>query len=300
MTLLDRFVVGAMPMVPKWMIGKVAARYIAGASKTDAVNCIRELNQKGFRCTVDVLGEFVTDQQEAEKTTRAYVDFLDTIAAEKLDTNISIKLTAFGLSIDPQFCRKSIRRVTESAAQKNIFVRIDIEDSPYTTETFKVYEEFRREFRVGVAIQAYLRRSLDDTKRLMDGGASNYRLCKGIYVEPEAIAFKEKDEIRKNFVALLDAMFKGGAYVGIATHDEVLVAEAENLIAKYSLPKDRYEFQMLLGVRHELRNQIHERGHFLRVYVPFGDSWYGYCTRRLKENPAIGGYVFKAMLGFGG
>jgi proline dehydrogenase len=299
MSLLDRFVAATMPIIPKWIVGKVAARYIAGVTTEDAIRCIRELNQQRFRCTVDVLGEFVNDRNEATQTSDEYLKFLKVIVDQKLDTNISIKLTAFGLSIDPQFTRENIRRLIAEASKNNIFVRIDIEDHPYTDETFKIYEEFRKEFQTGVAIQAYLRRSLDDAKRLIDNGMSNFRLCKGIYVEPKEIAYKDREEIRQNYLALLDLMLQRGAYVGIATHDDYLVTEAEKLIKKYNLSNDKYEFQMLLGVRHELRNQIRDHGHKLRIYVPFGEAWYGYSTRRLKENPQIGGYIFKAMLGFG-
>jgi proline dehydrogenase len=172
-----------------------------------------------------------------------------------------------------------------------------MEDSPHTSETLALYDELRREFHLGVAIQAYLRRSQEDVKRLMSTGPANFRLCKGIYVEPEAIAFKDRDGIRQNFLALLEQMLAGGAYVGIATHDNVLVEEAEKLVKRYGLTRDQYEFQMLLGVRRVLRDEILARGHRLRVYVPYGDAWYGYSTRRLKENPQIAGYVFKSMLG---
>ena len=297
MGLLDRVVVTTLPMIPKWIVGKVAAQYIAGETLDDAMRVVRELNKKGFMATVDVLGEFVAERDKAEASVAEYQVLLDRIALEKLDANVSVKPTALGMDIDPQFVRQCLKEVIAKAAQHDIFVRIDMEDSPHTTETLAIYDELRREHKVGTVIQAYMRRSRDDVKKMMDGGQSNFRLCKGIYVEPEAIAYKDREEIRRNFTALLDQMFAGGAYVGIATHDEVLVAEAEKLVKKYNLNRDRYEFQMLLGVRHVLRNEILSRGHRLRVYVPYGEAWYGYSTRRLKENPQIAGYVFKSMLG---
>jgi proline dehydrogenase len=295
MGLLDRLIVAAMPLVPKYIVGKVASPYIAGITQDDAVRVVRDLNRKGFMATVDVLGEFVAEKAKAEQSTREYQVLLDRLAAEKLDANISTKLTALGMDIDKQYVRQNLRQVVAAAAKLGTFVRIDMEDSPHTTETLSIYSELRKEFNVGAVVQAYLRRTSDDVKKLMDEGASNFRLCKGIYVEPEVIAFKGKEEIRRNFMLLLEQMLTGGAYVGIATHDEVLVDQSELLIKKLGLKPDKYEFQMLLGVRHELRNAILSRGHRLRVYVPYGDAWYGYSTRRLKENPAIAGYVFKAM-----
>ncbi len=295
MSLFDRVVVATLPLVPKIIVGKVASQYIAGESLADAVHTVRRLNEKGFMATVDVLGEFTNERSEAEASAQRYLELLDTIVAQQIDGNVSVKLTALGLSIDPAFGRQTLMRVIDSAARHNIFVRIDMEDSPHTTETLEIYDELRRNYRVGVAVQAYLKRTMDDIARLMSKGPANFRLCKGIYVEPEAIAYKDRQQVRDNYVALLDRMFAGGAYVGIATHDSQLVTRAEELIRKYSLSPDRYEFQMLLGVERDLRNSILARGHRLRVYVPFGSAWYGYSTRRLKENPQIAGYVVKSL-----
>ena len=295
MSLFDRLVVATLPMVPKVIVGKVASQYIAGETLADAVVAVRRLNEKGFMATVDVLGEFTNERREAEASAVKYLELIDAIVSERIDANVSVKLTALGLQIDSHFGRRTLRRVIESAAKHNLFVRIDMEDSPHTTETLEIYDELRREFKVGVAVQAYLKRTMDDVIRLMSKGPANFRLCKGIYVEPEAIAYKDRQQIRDNFTALLDRMFAGGAYVGIATHDEQLVKRAEELVRKYSLTPDRYEFQMLLGVQPSLRNAILSRGHRLRVYVPFGSAWYGYSTRRLKENPQIAGYVVKSL-----
>ncbi|MFZ5432532.1 MAG: proline dehydrogenase family protein [Calditrichota bacterium] len=298
MSVLDRFVVASLPLIPRFVVRKVADPYIAGETLDDAMRVVRELNQKGFMATVDVLGEFVAERERAEASAAEYLVLLDRLAREKLDGNVSVKLTALGMDISPQFVRDNLRKVVEHAHKNGIFVRIDMENSPYTTETLKIYDEFRKEFNVGTVLQAYMRRSSDDVKNLVAGGKTNFRLCKGIYVEPEDIAFKDREEVRDNFTALLDQMFAAGVYVGIATHDEVLVKRAEKLIAKHKLGREQYEFQMLLGVLPNLRDSILARGHRLRVYVPYGEAWYGYSTRRLKENPKMAGYVFKAMFGF--
>ncbi len=295
MSLFDRVVVATLPLVPKVIVGKVASQYIAGETLADAVRTVRRLNEKGFMATVDVLGEFTNERAEAEAGAERYLELLEAIVAQNIDANVSVKLTALGLSIDPVFGRKTLMRVIELAARHNIFVRLDMEDSPHTKETLDIYDELRRDYRVGVAVQAYLKRAMDDVVRLMAKGPANFRLCKGIYLEPEAIAYKDRQLVRDNYIALLDRMFVGGAYVGIATQDDHLVTRAEELIRKYALSPDRYEFQMLLGVRQELRNSILARGHRLRVYVPFGSAWYGYSTRRLKENPQIAGYVVKSL-----
>lgn len=298
MSFLDHLIVATLPLVPRFIVGKVASQYIAGESLDDAVRMVRKLNQAGFMATVDVLGEFVAQREKAEASLREYLQLIDRIAAEKLDANVSVKLTALGMDISLDFVREALQTVMTAAARHGIFVRIDMEDSPHTSATLAIYEELRKHYPVGVAIQAYLRRTVDDTARLMQAGPSNFRLCKGIYVEPETIAFKGKEEVRANFVALLDQMFTAGAYVGIATHDTALIQQAEALIAKHKLTREQYEFQMLLGVRHDLRDAILARGHRLRVYVPYGEAWYGYSTRRLKENPQLAGYVFKNIFRF--
>jgi proline dehydrogenase len=295
MNWFDRMVVATMPLVPKFIVGKVASSYIAGERMDDAINTAHELNAKGFMATIDVLGEFVAERERAEASAAEYLKLLEQIAAHKLDANVSVKLTALGMDVDKQFVRENLSKVVNAANVQNTFLRIDMENSPYTDETLKIYTELRDTNKVGTVIQAYMRRSSEDIRKLMASGPTNIRLCKGIYNEAEAIAYKDRQEIRQNFLALLDQLFTGKAYVGIATHDDYLVTEAEKLISKHGITRTQYEFQMLLGVRHELRNQILSRGHRVRIYVPFGEAWYGYCTRRLKENPAIAGYVFKSI-----
>lgn len=297
MSLLDRFVVASLPAIPKSLIRVVASKYIAGEKLDDAVRVVKDLNTRGMKATIDVLGEFVSDPAQATHDIEAYLKLFDAIVEHKLETGVSVKLTAVGLSIDAQLARRNLKLLLDAATANNVFVRIDMEDSPYTTETLAIYEEFRSQHKLGIVVQAYLKRTSDDVKRLMGRGKNNFRLCKGIYVEPESIAFKGRREIQENYLKLLDQMLSGGAQVGIATHDRYLVEESEKLIkAKGTSPKD-YEFQMLLGVLPSLRDEIVARGHRMRIYVPFGDAWYGYSTRRLKENPQIAGYVFKGMLG---
>ncbi|MCL4306563.1 proline dehydrogenase family protein [bacterium] len=298
MPFLDRFVVATLPLVPKRVVRIIASRYIAGEKLEDAVRVVKDLNSRGLKATVDVLGEFVSDPAQASQDIDAYLKLLDAVVEHKLDTGVSVKLTAVGLSISPALARKNLRVLLDAAAQHNTFVRIDMEDSPYTTETLAIYNEFRSQYKLGIVIQAYLKRSMDDVKRLMDGGPTNIRLCKGIYVEPESIAYKGRREIQDNFLRLLEVMFAGGAQVGIATHDRFLVDESEKIVKSCDVQRKNYEYQMLLGVLPDLRDEIVSRGHRMRIYVPYGDAWYGYSTRRLKENPALAGHVFKSMLGF--
>jgi proline dehydrogenase len=293
----NKLIAFLLPVVPKPIVRKVSARYIAGDTLADAVRCVRRLNTEGAMATVDVLGEYIKDLGQAEENTRYSCEVLETIAREKIDGNLSIKLTSLGLAIDPAACEKNVRKILDTArANGNIFVRFDMEDSPFTSLTIALYDKLRKEYlNIGVVLQAYLRRTREDIEFLLAEGALNVRLCKGIYIEPEAIAFKTRDEIRKNFTDCLELLFSRGAYVGIATHDEVLVENAKLLIKKYDLAKMNYEFQMLLGVRETMRRQTISQGHRLRVYVPFGADWYGYSVRRLKENPSMAGHIVKAM-----
>ncbi|MDZ7343614.1 MAG: proline dehydrogenase family protein [candidate division KSB1 bacterium] len=285
--------------MPKPLVRRVANRYIAGDKLSDAVRLVRQLNEQGMMATLDILGEHVSKKEEAEAIVAGYLEALEIIARERLDSNISIKLTAFGLKLDFEFCLANVRRVVERAAALNNFVRIDMEDSSCTSDTLRLYDILRKEYRnVGTVIQAYLRRSITDIRQLMNNQApTNLRLCKGIYLEPRAMAYKNRELINKNFTFLLNELLRRGAYVGIATHDERLVWDAMRLIDELNIPREQYEFQMLLGVDEELRNIILKAGHRLRIYVPFGKSWYAYSVRRLQENPQIAGYVLQNLFG---
>jgi proline dehydrogenase len=297
MSLLDRLVAATLPITPRFVVGKVARRYIAGEEIADAAAAIRELNAEGVLATVDVLGEFITDLSEARATAAEYGRILDLIRDQGLRSGVSVKLTAFGLLLDEDACLELVRGLVRRAADMGGFVRVDMEDSPCTDRTLDLVETLHAEGHpVGTVLQSYMRRTPDDARRLVEKGIS-VRLCKGIYREPPEIAFQEREEIRENFRRTLRILLEGEAPVGIATHDEVLVDDAVSLLAERDLPKERYEFQMLLGVRKWLRDELIQAGHPMRVYVPYGKAWYGYSVRRLRENPAIAGHVFRALLG---
>jgi proline dehydrogenase len=297
MSLLDRAVSLLLPAVPKPVVGFFSRRYIAGPTVEDAFRTVRELQREGAMATLDILGEFITSTEDATRNTEAYEELIRRVAAERLDeTHVSVKLTALGLLLDRDACLENMRRLLARAEEAATFVRIDMEDSSCTTETLRIYETLRQEApeRVGCVLQSRLRRTLDDVDRVTREPA-NIRLCKGIYLEPRPIAYTDGEIIRRNFVASLDRMFHRHAYVGIATHDERLVWESLRLIRQYSLRPHQYEFQMLLGVDEQLRRILIEAGHRLRVYVPYGEHWYPYSVRRLRENPQIAGHAFRAI-----
>lgn len=275
-----------------------SARYIAGESLDDAVRVVKQLNADRKLATIDVLGEEVTSEKEARTIAQAYRDVFDEIEREHLDSNVSVKLTALGLGLSYELCRANLEDVVRQAAEDRNFVRIDMEDSSTTDETLRLYRELREagHENVGVVLQAYLRRTLDDIHALADL-RPNVRLCKGIYVEPPSLAFADEDAIRANFVRCLDTLLDGGSYVGVATHDEWLIGEALRLLAERGLEHDGYEFQMLLGVREQRATELVQAGHRLRVYVPFGEQWYAYSLRRLQENPAMAVTIARATVG---
>lgn len=297
MTFLNHLIAKSLPFIPKAIVGQVSKRYIAGTAFEDAVREVRALNEKGMMATLDILGEDIYEREPALQLTADWGRVIEGIRAHALDSNISVKLSQLGLKIDPQFCYANVRTIAEKAAAHGNFVRIDMEDSSTTDATLALYRRLREDgFRnVGVVIQAYLYRSDRDVRELIRLGA-NFRLCKGIYIESPEIAHQDREDVRRNFVLLLRTMMEQGAYVGIATHDDYLIDKSYELAARMNLPKDRYEFQMLLGVRESRRDGIVRDGHRLRVYVPFGERWYAYSTRRLKENPQVAGYILKAML----
>ncbi len=295
MHLLNRLVVATIPMVPRPMVRYFANRYIAGETLADAVRTVRQLNSEGVSATLDVLGEDIFTKEEAIDSRNRSIDVLQSIVREHLDSNLSIKLTSLGLKLEQAFCRENVREILKVAAVHDIFVRFDMEDHTCTTDTIAIFRTLHKEFpKTGIVLQAYLRRTEADAAAMI-ADKINFRLCKGIYREPEEIAFKGREEIQRNYVGVLRRMLEGGSYVGIATHDTVLVDAATHMIRDLGLAKSMYEFQMLLGVRPELRKRLVAEGHKVRLYVPFGEHWYGYSTRRFKENPEIAGYVFKAI-----
>ncbi|TLY29820.1 MAG: proline dehydrogenase [Ignavibacteria bacterium] len=296
MNVLNKLVVATLPAVPKTLIRQFANRYIAGEDVADAVRVVRELNVRGAMATLDVLGEDIPIPEEALKARDMIAQLLETIKDERLDSNVSIKLTQLGLKLDRDFCLENAGRIVERARALGNFIRIDMEDSSCTTDTIRIYRQLRKQFdNVGIVLQARLRRTLEDAESLIREGLKNFRLCKGIYIEPEEIAFKERGAINENFTRILELMLDAHSYVGIATHDTRLVDSAYRTILERKIPRGNYEFQMLLGVRPELREKILRDGHRLRIYVPFGKQWYEYSIRRFKENPQIAGYVLKAL-----
>ena len=296
MTLLDRVIARTLPAIPKTIVRRVANRYIAGETVGEALRVVAGLNERGIRATLDILGEDIHNLEQAQRAIDGYIHLVEEISRQKVEATISIKLTQLGLKVDPQACMEMADRLVRRARELNNFVRIDMEDSSCTTDTLRIYRELRKDHsNVGVVIQAYLRRTADDVSALEDL-RPNYRLCKGVYLEPREISYHDMRVINRNFVYILDRLLRNGSYVGIATHDELMVWEAFRIIRELKLPPDAYEFQMLLGVDEQLRDIIHAAGHNLRVYIPFGRDWYAYSVRRLRENPRLAGYVFKAML----
>lgn len=294
--MINKYLVKLLPYVPKYIVRKVANKYLAGVTLSDALRTVKSLNTKGAMATIDVLGEFTKTKEDALRERAQCADVLEEIFRYKLNANLSLKLTSIGMDIDDEFCFQNLKFLVEKARCVNLFVRIDMENSPYTSKTLEMYKRLRAEGldNVGVVIQAYLKRSEADIKELLPLKPS-IRLCKGIYIESETIAYKGYEEVRDNYKKLAKLALDGGAYIGFATHDDELINFALKELRDRHLEKDKYEFQMLLGVKEERRAQIIEHGHRLRVYTPYGEDWYGYSVRRLKENPQIAGYVMKAM-----
>jgi len=299
--MFNKMIAGMLPYMPKNFVWIFSKRYIAGKKIGDAVRVSKELNKQGIHVTVDLLGEFITKLEEAERNKNEYLEIIDTIMKEKIEGNFSLKPTMFGLLIDKDVCYRNIREIVAKAASYNSFIRVDMEDSQCVDLEIELYRKLKAEFpkNVGLVVQAYLKRTLKDLENMMDMHSKeiplSYRLCKGIYVEPAEIAYKKYEEINKHFLEDLEFMFKNGVYPGIATHDKPLVDGAYKLIEKYNVPKNMYEFQMLYGVTPDLRKSIVEKGHNMRVYVPFGEQWFAYSTRRLKENPKMAWLIIKAI-----
>jgi len=297
MGIVDRVIANSVPVIPRPIVKKISSRYIAGDTLDEAVKTVRELNREGCVATIDLLGESTESKADAAGKLKDYKKVVDTLDEHGLAGGISIKLTGLGLTLNEELCRANVEEIVEYAGERGRFVRVDMEDSPHTDATLAiVHDMYRSHKNTGAVLQSYMRRSLEDAQNVIEAGFS-VRLCKGIYDEPRAVAYKDFDTVRQNYIFLLDELLKGGVYVGIATHDEYLIWHALRLIHQLEIPKDRYEFQMLLGVDEELRSILVNAGHKLRVYVPFGEDWYEYSTRRLKENPKIAGYVAKDVIG---
>jgi len=295
MSLFNRIVARLLPLAPRAMVRYFSRHYIAGEQLSDAVRVVRELMDQGACATIDVLGEEVTTVAQTRAAVSTYHEVLEAIRRDRLDANISLKPTHMGLKIDPDLCHDNIASLAEVAAEMGCLVRLDMEDHSCTDATLQVYRRLRERFdNVGTVLQAYQRRTIADINGLMDLKPS-LRICKGIYVEPRAVAYKDPEIVRQSFSYAVEKLLSGGSHVGIATHDERLVFDALRTVDRLGLGRGDYEFQMLLGVEEELRRTIIAQGHRLRVYVPFGREWLAYSIRRLKENPAIVGHVLRQM-----
>lgn len=299
--MFNELIASLLPHMPKRAVWRFSKRYISGETLDEAMAVCRALNAGGMKTTLDLLGEFITSLGEAARNKEEYLRIIDRAQAEGIDGNYSLKPTSFGLLLDREACYRNVREVVARAASYGNFVRIDMEDSACTSAEIELYTRLKAEFPrgVGLVLQAYLRRTQADIGALLalhsERAPLNFRLCKGIYIEPESVAFKDREEIRRHYLEDLETLLRAGVYVGIATHDRPLVDGALALIGKYKLPRDKYEFQMLYGVTPELRRSLVEKGHVLRVYVPFGREWFAYSTRRLKENPSIASHIIKAL-----
>jgi len=299
--MINKIIAGVLPYMPKKLIWIFSKKYIAGESIDDAINAAKRLNEQNVKVTVDLLGEFIKDLDEATENKNAYLNIIETFESNNIDGNYSVKPTFFGLLLDKEVCYENIREVVAKAAEYNNFVRVDMEDSPCTDDEIELFRRLKAEFpsNVGLVLQAYLKRTHTDIVNMLDlntdDGQLNYRLCKGIYVEPEEIAYKKYNQINDNYLKNLELMLQNKIYPGIATHDKNLVGPAIELLEKYNVPKDKYEFQMLYGVTPALRRSIIDQGHPMRVYIPFGKDWFGYSTRRLKENPKMASHIIKSI-----
>ncbi len=299
--MFNRFIASILPYFPKKFIWIFSRSYISGEKIEDAMRVSKELNSRNIKVTFDILGEFIKDLDEAEINKKEYLNLIEFAIANNIDGNFSVKPTSFGLLIDKEVCYRHIREIVAKASSYNNFIRIDMEDSPCTTLEIELFRRLKVEFpsSVGLVVQAYMKRTLDDIKGLSDLNSEaaplSFRLCKGIYIEPESISYKKYDEINKHYLEDLEYMLKNKIHVGIATHDRPLIDGAYKLIEKYNVPKNLYEFQMLYGVTPKLREEIVSKGHNMRVYVPYGEKWFGYSTRRLKENPKMASHIIKAI-----
>ena len=299
--MFNQLLANILPYMPKKLIWIFSKRYIAGETIEDGLKACRQLNQQGMEVTVDLLGEFIGTIEKAEENKKKYIEIIERFTSEGIVGNFSLKPTMFGLLIDKDICLANIEEVVKKAAEKKSFIRIDMEDSQCVDIEFEIYRKIQQKYpaNVGLVLQAYLRRTKNDLLNMgnihINGNPLNFRLCKGIYVEPKHIAFKEFEEIQEHYIDDLNYMFDHNMYVGIATHDKQLVERAFKIIKAKNIDKTKYEFQMLYGVTPELRSSIVKQGHKMRVYVPFGNEWFGYSTRRLKENPKMASHIVKAL-----
>ena len=294
MKLINYLIIQIIPFLPKVFVRLVASPYIAGITDDEMLLNVQKLNNKGYDVAIDILGEHVKTEQEATEITERYANLYDRIASQKLNANLSIKLSHIGQDLGYDFVKSNLMILVNAAKKHNNFLRLDMENSPYTSETINLYKKaFESYSNVGIVLQAYMHRSKDDLDKLANE-KFNVRICKGIYIESEDIAFRDYQKIRDNYIVLVQQALIKGAYVGIASHDEYLIDKLYLWIKENRIPTTQYEFQILHGVPMEKKlQQLIKEGNKVRVYVPYGDNWYDYSVRRLKENPKMAGYIIK-------
>ena len=297
MKLINNLIIQIIPFLPKFFVKIVASPYIAGITDEEMLKNVQKLNNKGFKVAIDILGEHVETEKEADEITQRYISIYDEISKRNLSANISIKLTHIGQDLGLDIVKNNLTQLVRAAKKNNNFLRLDMENVPYTSETIQLYKEmFEHYDQIGIVIQAYLHRSFDDIKSLSDE-KFNVRICKGIYVEDPKLVLKDYNDIRENYIRLVKEALNKGSYVGIATHDEFLIDNIYSWIIKNNISKDQYEFQVLHGVPMQKKlEMLMNDGNTVRVYLPYGDNWYDYSVRRLKENPKMAGYIIKNLL----
>jgi proline dehydrogenase len=297
--ILDKVIANSVPYMPKPFVQRISRRYTAGNEASDAVRVARDLSRQGCLTTVGVLGEFAPTEQYTRERLGDYkqvVDAMEDLRDPDLDYHVTVKLTDLGLTLDEDLCRKNLEEILLYAKARGRCLEVDMEETPYVTATLDMALKMHEcHGDTGAVVQAYLRRTLGDLGRLVEAGIP-VRLVKGVYVEPMELAYQDYDVVRQNYVLLLEELLRGGVNTRIATHDEYLVWHALRLIHQLGLDKDRYEFQMIMGVQERLRKILVEAGHPVRVTVLFGKDSYEYSLRRLKENPKIAGYVTRDVL----
>ena len=297
MKLINNLLIGIIPFLPKSFIKIFASPYIAGVTDDEMLSTVASLNKKGYDVAIDILGEHVTTEKEATEITNRYSKLYDEISSRSLNANLSIKLTHIGQDLGYDVVKNNLMILTEKAKEHKNFLRLDMENSPYTSETIKLYKEALEVYdNVGIVLQAYMHRSINDMDSLANANF-NCRVCKGIYIENKDIVYDDYQKIRENYIKLVKIGLQRGSYIGIASHDEYLINYLYEWIKNNSIPKTQYEFQVLHGVpMKKTLAQLIKEGNKVRIYVPYGDNWYDYSVRRLKENPKMAGYIISNIL----
>ena len=296
MKLINNLLIQIIPFLPKSFIKLFASPYIAGITDDEMLSTVKNLNTKGYDTAIDILGEHVKTEKEAREITEKYANLYDEISSRSLQANLSIKLTHIGQDLGYDIVKKNLMILTKKAKKHHNFLRLDMENSPYTSETITLYKETLEVYaNIGIVLQAYMHRSMDDLNALANE-YFNCRVCKGIYIESEDIAYADYEKIRENYIKLVQTGLQKGSYIGIAGHDEYLINNLYQWIQDNNIPKTQYEFQVLYGVPMEkILQKLMQEGNKIRVYVPYGDNWYDYSIRRLKENPKMAGYIIKNL-----